>query len=163
MALVKEDGTGVADANTYNDVADLDTFMSDRQIVAWATTDQPTKERCAIEAAEYLDAFYPPKSDPLKTTQGLAWPRETLGLPGVVVKAHALLTSEALSGTLAPSSEGGEVASVSESLAGVGSTSTTYRQGRETNERRFPLVDQLLKGYTSGPVGSGVTTIRRTL
>lgn len=164
MPLVKEDGTGLATANSYATVAELDLFLAERQVTAWDSANTATKERCAIEAAEYLDNFYSWKGDELTEDQALAWPREDYDeIPTNVTKAHALLSAEALTGPLAPSITGAEVASVSESLSGVGSTSTTYRQGRDTSERRFPLIDKLLKGLTTDVPGDGVTTIRRTM
>jgi hypothetical protein len=78
MALVVEDGTGKADAESYVSVADTDTYFSDRNITTWTGTDA-VKEAALRKATEYLDATYSwAGSGVVETTQALGMPRKDL-------------------------------------------------------------------------------------
>lgn len=55
MALVKEDGTGVADANTYSLVAEVRAYAQARGVTLPA--DDPSVESLIIPAMDYLEGF----------------------------------------------------------------------------------------------------------
>ena len=82
--LIVEDGTGVADANSYTDIADADAYANDRQVGAlavWLQADESNKVAALIVATQYLDSRWrfvgtisvedTGAGDP----QTLAWPR----------------------------------------------------------------------------------------
>lgn len=56
MAFVVEDGTGIANANAYIDVAFADSYNTDRLNSTWTDlTDQTFKEAAIIAATDYID------------------------------------------------------------------------------------------------------------
>ena len=58
ITLVVEDGTGLADANSYIASADADTYWANRANAAWAALDDDAKAAALIQATQYLDARY---------------------------------------------------------------------------------------------------------
>lgn len=79
MALVVEDGTGKADAESYISVADADTRHSNLGNTAWGLADTATKEAALRRATNYMLQMYRGrwtgtrvKVDPM---QALDWPR----------------------------------------------------------------------------------------
>lgn len=77
MALVVEDGSGVANAESYLSAADADTYHTARANTAWTgTTD--AKEAALRRATTYLDARFATRWPGVRTngrSQGLMWPR----------------------------------------------------------------------------------------
>ena len=86
--LVVEDGTGVANANSYASVADADayfdtTFWADE----WGKVEAPTKAVRLIDATRMLDTRISWYSIPLTRNQGLQFPRAYLYSPdGVLIQ-----------------------------------------------------------------------------
>ena len=127
LILIKEDGTGLADANSYASVADGDAYF-DGHLYATQWTAAPTanKEKALVFATRLIDAER--QFNGVKTTavQGLQWPRSNCpdpdaasesGSPAVlaedkvppaVVKAACELARELLiqDRTTAPPGEG---------------------------------------------------------
>lgn len=68
---------GAANANSYLEVAEFDTYVSERLWVPAAVTnaDQATKEKALIQATRYIDALVTWNGAAATTTQSLAWPR----------------------------------------------------------------------------------------
>jgi hypothetical protein len=103
MALVVEDGSNVADADSYISLADAEAYYLTYQGVAWdATISDDLKEAAIRRAARYLDAIWWKGERTNKREQAMAWPRYgatdcdgTLIASGVVpvevVNANALL------------------------------------------------------------------------
>jgi len=58
ITLVCEDGTGLANANTYVAQADADSYFADRANAAWAALSSDQKASALIQATQYLDARY---------------------------------------------------------------------------------------------------------
>lgn len=91
--LIVEDGTGLATANTYVSLADVELYFEDRGITAWTGTDA-LKEAALIRATFALDGLYGTKwyGDRSSSTQALDWPRtnawdkDGYGLTGVPYK-----------------------------------------------------------------------------
>lgn len=81
MAIVSEDGTGVAAAEMYGDIPAIDLYWSKRPQIAlaatWAAAAIEMKEGAAREATAHLDAFYGPHYVGQRKgyAQGLEWPR----------------------------------------------------------------------------------------
>lgn len=80
MAIIKEDGTGLANANSYADVADADTYFADKNELGWGG-DTAFKEFNLINATTAIDALYGPRYISYlrdEVTQSLLWPREQI-------------------------------------------------------------------------------------
>jgi hypothetical protein len=77
MALVVEDGTGKADAESYISVADADTYFSNRGNAAWAALSTAQKEQNLRKATDYLGQVYRQrwKGTRVSGEQALDWPR----------------------------------------------------------------------------------------
>jgi hypothetical protein len=77
LALVKEDGSGKADANSYADVADGDAyFMAHLYASAWTAATSDRKAAALVMATRLIDAHYQFNGFRAHTTQCLQWPRE---------------------------------------------------------------------------------------
>jgi hypothetical protein len=104
-----EDGTGLADANSYIDVATADAYFLDRANTVWAALTTEAKQAALIQASDYIDArfgqrFYGTK---LVTDQGLELPRDPTtapytGIPATFKKAVAEYAVRASQSPLAP-------------------------------------------------------------
>lgn len=77
MALVVEDGTGLATANTYIGTADADTYHLDRDHAQWGAASNAAKESALIQATQWIDGRYRSRWLGNRSTlaQALAWPR----------------------------------------------------------------------------------------
>jgi hypothetical protein len=81
MALVVEDGTGLANAESYVSVADADTYvsnyMTDATNTLWTALGTPAKEKALRRATAYIDTEYGERWKGRRTTedQALDWPR----------------------------------------------------------------------------------------
>lgn len=113
MALVVEDGTGLATANSYIDISFADSYHSDRANASWGAALVGAKTAALIAAAAFLDARYERRFNGyrLKATQALAWPRgeaydrddnPVSGVPGAIKAAAAEAALRALAAPLAP-------------------------------------------------------------
>jgi hypothetical protein len=76
MALVQETGSGLANANSYANVDDADTYFDDRGITEWTGTDA-AKAAYLIRATDYIERKYGGRWVGVRvtTTQALSWPR----------------------------------------------------------------------------------------
>jgi hypothetical protein len=78
MALIVEDGTGKADAESYISVADASTYHTARGNAAWAALASDTvREQCLRRATDYMEQVYRKRWAGTRktTTQALSWPR----------------------------------------------------------------------------------------
>lgn len=75
MALVVEDGTGLAAANSYVSIAEADTYAADKNETAWSGYSSAIKTAALINASLYLDASFSFIGNKTSAGQGLAWPR----------------------------------------------------------------------------------------
>lgn len=142
MALVVEDGTGLAQADSYISVEQADTYMTRMGHDAWVTAAQDDKEKALRQATQYVDSRYRYKNQPLKPEQSLEWPR--IGLPWPikrVVDATCELAIRALTANLyadvAPTD-----AVKSET---IGPISTVYQESKNGGQVQYVLVDDLLR------------------
>lgn len=77
MALIKEDGSIVTDANSYANAADADAFQADRGRSSWTEAEAPAKDAALVRATDYIEgrfalAFRGCRIDDVQT---LSWPR----------------------------------------------------------------------------------------
>lgn len=75
MALIVEDGTGLANAESYVSVAFADDYHERYGNADWAALGTDQKEIALRKATQYLDSEYSFIGDRKTTTQALEWPR----------------------------------------------------------------------------------------
>jgi hypothetical protein len=83
MAFVVEDGTGLANADSYVSVADADTYVGEHlraanaDRVAWLAASNANKEIALRQATDWLDVTFRErwKGRRINETMSLAWPR----------------------------------------------------------------------------------------
>lgn len=153
MALIKEDGTGLATANSYADLADFKQWAIDRSIDSAAFTD-PQIEGALVVATEWLDVRYTFKGLLLNADQALSLPTDTVGINRSVVAATCHIAHYHLSGLLTPSATTVGIKSVRKKLDTL-ETETVYQDGA-TQKQSYSIIDGLLKKYTLSSGGIGV-------
>lgn len=107
--FVVEDGTVVANANSYLSVAEADSYHASRGRTDWAKAEVPDKQAALIRATAYIDMRYGDRfrGVPVEANQSLEWPRDAVydrygtalpsdELPGRLEKATAEYALEAL-------------------------------------------------------------------
>jgi hypothetical protein len=77
MTLIVEDGTGLANAESYISVTAADTYFTNRGDTVWAALDTPAKEAALRKATDYMLQSYRPRWAGMRVTatQALDWPR----------------------------------------------------------------------------------------
>lgn len=175
MALIVEDGTGLADAQSYAAAADADTYFTERNETAWTAALLADKEIALIKASEYADVKWGAKLRglPLTQTQSLAFPRSVFvdrklrtvsGVPTDWVRAvyeYALLVINSID--LYPTQEVVDQKKVASESVTIGpiTTSKTYDNTVGTNSLNyFAKADALAKTFTKGGGASFTTAIR---
>ncbi len=154
MAIIKEDGTGLADANVYADLADFKVWADNRSM-DYAVFSDPQIEGALVVATEWLDAHYTFKGQALSDTQALSLPTDTVSINRSVVAATCHVAHYHLSGLLTPSATTVGIKSVRKKLDTL-ETETVYQDG-VTQKQSYALVDSLLKKYTV--IGGGVGVV----
>ena len=153
MALIVEDGTGLADAESYISETEADAFHEKRGNTAWdSVTD---KEALLRKATDYMQGQYAERWSGYRSTltQALDWPRSNVTLkdrpghgsyyyasdvvPHAVKRACALLALRAASGDLL-TDQGQRKVSVT-----VGPISTTY-DSSSSPTTRYLEIDSML-------------------
>jgi hypothetical protein len=77
MVLIKEDGTGQPNSNTYASVADGDLYHQGHLYgSSWNSADTVTKEAALVMATRLIDGCYQFNGYKVSTTRSLQWPRE---------------------------------------------------------------------------------------
>ena len=113
MAFTPEDGTGLANSNSYVDVAFSDTYFTDRGNTTWTAATVDNKQVALIKATDYIDKRFGVrfKGRRASGTQALQWPREEAqdndgydltGIPIKLEQATCEYAAIALSTVLAP-------------------------------------------------------------
>jgi hypothetical protein len=161
--IVVEDGTGLADSNSYGSYAGYVAYWTDRGAVP--AEDQDVIEAALIKATDYLGIRFTWKGEKLTAAQALDWPRACAygmpsadypcgvpleGVPVELEKATYEYAKRALVGELAPdptvSATGVTVVAstrkvgpieVSDEFSGSSASSTTFKP--------FPAADGLLR------------------
>lgn len=77
MAFTVETGTGIAGANAYDSVANIDTHHADRGTTNWTDFTTVEKEQAIVRASDYIDKRFGRRFVGVRATkgQGLEWPR----------------------------------------------------------------------------------------
>jgi hypothetical protein len=76
LTLIKEDGTGKSDANSYASVAEADGYHDGHlYATTWTSAVTTTKEKALVMATRLIDANMLFKGHMLRSTQALMWPR----------------------------------------------------------------------------------------
>ncbi len=77
LTLIKEDGTGKVDANSYANVADGDAYF-DGHVYAttWTAASNANKEKALVMATRLIDSQYQFNGWKAHDSQALQWPRE---------------------------------------------------------------------------------------
>ena len=165
MSLVIEDGTGLANSESYISVADADIYHLNRGHSAWAALTTPQKEVALRKATDHLTQLYRFRWKGYRSfpsTQALDWPRqfvslddglypeyiEFTGIPVELKNACCELALRSIDEDLNPDVER-EVKSES-----VGSISVTYMDGSaQTTE--FRAVEMMLRPLLSQSIMTG--------
>lgn len=163
MAIVVEDGTGLADAETYVSVSDCKAYLDARGRVSWGQLAEAAQEASLRNAADYLDARYGSRLQGyrLKTTQALYWPREGVEfdntvwdpapLPTPLIRACCEAAALSASGTdlFQPLERGGQVIEKLEIVGPI--TERTKWAGSAPVGTTYPAIDR----YMNQLCGSG--------
>ena len=164
ITLVKEDGTGLVNANIYADLLDADQYLenSDRK-TAWRAFSSKERSSALIQGADYLDQTYRNRYKGVRTSsdQRLEWPRDSvfdeLGvlvpaaeIPEEVGNASIEYAFEAVSAPLAPTpvvdATGRTVISIREKVD-VLETSTQYRDVATSTRKKFPRAELVIRRW----------------
>jgi hypothetical protein len=77
LVLIKEDGTGKVDANSYGNVADGDAYFEGHLYATiWMAAPTANKEKALVFATRLIDAEYQFNGFRSHNGQALQWPRE---------------------------------------------------------------------------------------
>lgn len=169
MALVIEDGTGKADAESWATEPDTTAYWTARLEQGWIDADVPTREAKLREAADYLMLAYRWPGQPAVTGQRLPWPRAGVvsgkgyypsdAIPTQVIQAQQLLALEALTTPLLKKpAVDRTVIEETKSVSGVGSKTFKYATAPidgVSGLRRFFTVDNILAGIAVASVSDG--------
>lgn len=146
MALVIEDGTGKANAESYVSASDCATYAAGHNLTFTGTESE--KEAKLRRATQYLDSEYAYKGEQLSASQALAWPRTiTAGVPRDIVSACCELACK--SGDLWTDVDSAAVIEKT-----IGPITKKYAAPANGGQKRFAGVDALVKRWT---VGGGAT------
>ena len=111
MAFTVEDGTGVANANSYASVEFADAYFADRGNAVWAAIADPAdKQGYLVRATDYIENIYARRfiGDMVSTAQALSWPRVNADpytsnvIPLTLQKAAVEYALRAIDGPLMP-------------------------------------------------------------
>ena len=159
MSLIVEDGTGLRTAESYVSVADADTYHGNMGNVAWAGT-VTQKEIALRQATQYIDATYWFRGQRMNYFQSLRWPRIDAGRlvwyqgwpPRVLVQATAEMAMRFL---VDPTNTGLiDVTDQAVLEEHVGPVSVKYGPQVRAGQKRYILIDNLLKILTTGSTAS---------
>jgi len=109
LTLIKEDGTGKVDANSYANAAEGDAYHDGHlYATAWTAATLANKEKALVMATRLMDAEYQFNGVKATVAQALQWPREecwdldgsdflaSTAVPRVVVDATCEMARELL-------------------------------------------------------------------
>lgn len=132
MTLVHEDGTGLANAESFASVSTADTYFADPGNAAWAVLTTMAKEQALRLATDHMGAMYGAlwRGYRKTETQALDWPRVGwAGVPVAIERACCELAVRASEGPLT-ADEGPQVESEQ-----VGPIGVVYAPGARQNVR----------------------------
>lgn len=166
-----EDGTGLADANSYVAVAYADQYFLDRAVTTW-TGDDSAKQSALVRATDYVANRYDGKfiGDRFSETQALHFPTGNQKLvdpvtnlpvpdpmPQKLLKAICEYAVRALTAALAPDPvvdpTGQRVASSTEKVGPIEETTAYQPGGTIYTFIPYPAADVLLRGLVLSSQG----------
>lgn len=151
MAIIVEDGSGVANANSYVSVADAQAWLEVRGL-SFTSEDDAVIGAFLIQAMDFLESFRAQfKGAKTSSTQSLQWPRANVYIDNVevdddvipveLVNALVQLAYEAQTVDLQPTATGQEVLKEK-----VGPIETEYAEsGRSVSRPRLTKVMSFLE------------------
>lgn len=169
MALIVENGTGLAGAESYISVADADTYFTARGNATWAALTTEQKEQALRAATDYMQGMFAGQwaGQRYSVAQALDWPRayvpikdapasgsyyESDEVPAAIGRACAEYAVRASAGSLL-----GDIGAQVKSET-VGPISVTYADGARQNSR-YTAVENMLWPFLSG--GRGQIKVER--
>lgn len=166
MTLIVEDGTGLADADSYVDIADIDDYAARFGKAAWASvTSSVDKEIKARLATQFVDNKYPIGGVSLTADQALMFPVTSLyvrghhvtGIPRQLKDAVCELAIIAVNTDLTDS-----VAARTYTFrkVKVGDVEKTERFETDDTQNVFRTVELILRPLLSAEIGTGVRQLR---
>ena len=165
MALITEDGSIVAGAESYCSVSDADAYHAARNNAAWASAATAYKEAALRAATAYLDTTYRWNGDRVSMAQALYWPRVSVWVDGYdvpsdkipqsLVHACAELALRALTAPLFSDAESQYVEEVQ-----VGPIKRKLSAPRRGDQRRFSVADALVRDLASGGGHGAIRLVR---
>lgn len=164
MALIVEDGTGKADAESFISVSDASTYHTARGNAAWAALASDTvREQYLRQATDYMQQVYQLRwaGYSVSTTQALSWPRSWVpiidspngygtspsyysdsAVPTAVKNACAEMALKASSGTLLA-----DLTQQKKSVK-IGPIETEF-DNFSPQAKRYTAIDSMLRPYLS--------------
>jgi hypothetical protein len=147
MSLITEDGTGLANAESYASVADATAYHAARGNAAWAAASLGNQEIALRQATDYLERRYVYRGTRKTIVQALLWPRvgvyvDYINLTWPVTKltqATCELALRALSGPLVNDQTAPNV-----KREKIGPLETEYFGNSMNGQTFFTTVDDLL-------------------
>lgn len=98
VTIIVEDGTGLANSNSYVSASDATAYWSARQNAAWAAATSDEVNGALLVATQYIDLYYTFQGNQLTDTQALQFPRDEFDpLPQAVINATCEAALRALS------------------------------------------------------------------
>lgn len=154
MAFIVEDGTIVANANAYIDIAFANEYFTDRGNNAWIGDDS-VKQIAIIKATDYIDTMYDFKGFLVSKDQSLKFPRlincyKDNEIPLRLKKACCEYAVRALeNGVLITDptydASGRNIKRVKQKLDTLESETEYFEYTREVTQRVYPIPDKLIE------------------
>lgn len=163
MAFTVEDGTGVADANSYVTIAEAAAHFQDLNDEDWADADLKPRQAALIKATQYLEATYTWVGTKKTKAQALGWPRsgaedkdgfsiDSTIVPQKVKDAVFFLAKEALTSDLLPARDRGGAVKSARVKVDVLEIEDEYLDSAPS-ETTYRMVDRMLTGLVEGSAG----------
>ena len=173
MAFTVENGTGVADANSYTTEEFANDYFLDRANAVWAAATKAAKEAALIKATDYMELRFKDrwKGNLAPEATTLSFPRqyfydrkgeqvnfEVDGIPTDIQKATAEYALRALSADLLPDpsvADSGQAIKRTFDKVGPIETEIEYDSGAARPDliRPYPTADRLLTFWLAGTGG----------
>lgn len=173
MALVVEDGTGLANADAYVSEAFVDAYDLDYvNDATWQAATSTVKERSIRQATQYLDAVYGTRwnGEKLVCTQSLDWPRcsvydsdgcllDSDSVPVGIERACAELAIRAATGSLlVDQNAGGGLKKLKQKVAVLEQEKEWFSPGNSSTQTTYPIIDSIL--ISDSLIRGGNTAVR---
>lgn len=153
LVLTPEDGTGLADANSYASVAEGDAYAEGHLHAAnWTEASAENKAKALVHATRTINALFRFHGSPATATQALDWPRSSGAYPDPVPARLRDATIELAMSLLAGDRTAEpETAGISRLMLGQGAVDITFDKA-DRPKPLPPIVVAMLAtlGYVAG-------------